>query len=421
MTDTLIPTVRQFTATQFFLVAFKSLAFCFAVCAIYFVILVATQEHSRRLVTTVDEPQRILDVLSAMPEAERSALTAREWLAVSANPLDITGLKNLAVLYFVSGDITKSNLLTVLASNRSLRDVSAQSAAFKILIDSKEYSEALYRLDGLIRAKPEKNTELMATAIAFGENAETMPFLIEVLAQNPPWRGNFLSLFCEKSFSENNVYRLFSAVNRTTSPITKIELRPFLRRLFQDGSYEKANYVWLDFLSTLELRRVATVFDGGFDLELGNLYFDWTFEPLKNVDLRIIPRAPGSTDRVLQIEFANGRSAFNQLTQILQLAPGNYLFSGEAKADQLQNEQGLVWRINCISPSDEMVMQSSPTRGTVGWAYSEKNFTVPQQNCRIQRLHLELSAKSELDQQISGRAYFDNIRIQKSEFNGVAQ
>ena len=73
------------------------------------------------------------------------------------------------------------------------------------------------------------------------------------------------------------------------------------------------------------------------------------------------------------------------------------------------------------APSDEMVMQSSPTRGTVGWAYSEKNFTVPQQNCRIQWLHLELSAKSELDQQISGRAYFDNIRIQKSEFNGVAQ
>ena len=267
------------------------------------------------------------------------------------------------------------------------------------------------RSTGLIRAKPERKAELFPVVASFAEAEDSSAPLVDVLAQNPPWRYELLTLVGEKSAQADTGYRLLSALQKRGSTVTTAELRPYLNRLITERTYDKANFVWLDFLSDVELRKAAFVFDGEFALDLGNRYFDWTHDPLKNVDLRIVPRASGSTDRVLRVEFASGRTAFSHFYQILRLSPGGYVLSGEAKAENLDNEGGLVWRLYCISKETTLIAESPRNSGTAAWGTFDKSLEVPPVNCDTQKLRLELNARAVFDQQISGRAFYDNIAI----------
>jgi hypothetical protein len=399
------------TASSPLLPAFMGLALMFAVFSVYLIVSSFSEPGARPFGAPGTPPERVMDRLKGMALAERNALQNREQEALPQNPMDLSALKNLAVLAEVAGDKAQSEALTLLAGKRSLRDLPVQAAVLKINLDRQDYAGALYGLDGLIRARPERMAELLAMAASFAETDRSMAPLVDVLAQNPPWRSALLAWVGGKSKQADTGYRLLSALKKSGSPVTNAELRPYLSRLITERAYDKANFVWLDFLSDVELRKAAFVFDGEFALDLGNRYFDWTYDSLKNVDLRIVPRGSGSTDRVLRVEFASGRTAFSHLYQILRLSPGSYVLSGEAKAENLENEGGLVWRVYCISQETALIAESSRNMGTVAWGAFDKSFVVPPVNCETQQLRLELNARAVLDQQISGRAFYDNIAI----------
>lgn len=411
MTSTASSAPQKSTASSPLLLAFMGLALMFAVFSVYLMVSSLSGEDSRLLAPPGTPPERVMDRLKALPEAERKALQNREREALAQNPMDLSALKNLAVLADVAGDKAQSKALTLLAGKRSLRDLPVQAAVLKINLDRQDYAAALYGLDGLIRAKPERMAELLAVVASFAETGQSMAPLVDVLAQNPPWRSALLAWVGEKSAQADTGYRLLSALKKNGSPVTTAELRPYLNRLIAERAYDKANFVWLDFLSDVELRKAAFVFDGEFALDLGNRYFDWTYNPLNNVDLRIVPRASGSTDRVLRVDFASGRTAFANFYQILRLSPGSYVLSGEAKAENLENEGGLVWRLYCISKENTLIAESPRNLGSVAWGAFDKSFVVPPVTCDTQQLRLELNARAVLDQQISGRAFYDNIAI----------
>ena len=395
--------------------AFRGLALAFAVVAGYLILQSLTGGSPRLLGGEEIPPERMLERLKTLPAAERQALLAREQKDLASDPLKLTALTNMVLLYEVLGDKGRSQELTVLAGQRSLRDLPVQRAVLQILLDRKDYSGALYRLDGLIRSRPERSAELMQVMISFIDTETARASLVDMLSQDPPWRDTFLSLIGQQSKQIDSVYRVFSALRKTASPVTSPELRPFLQRLITEGSFERANYVWLDFLSDAELRKVAPVFDGNFDLDIGNRFFDWTYKPMKNVDLRIVPRASGSADKVLRVDFGSGRTPFANFSQLLRLEAGQYLLSGEAKSDNLKNEGGLVWRVRCLADASPVIAQSLPLLGTLAWSRFEKSFTVPAQNCATQQLRLELNARAKLDYQISGRVLYDNIAIKKRD------
>lgn len=411
MISTAFPAPQKKTASSPLLLAFMGLALTFAVFSVYLMVSSLSGEDSRLLAPPGTPPERVMDRLKGMAVAERNALQNREQEALAQNPMDLSALKNLAVLADIADDKAQSEALTLLAGKRSLRDLPVQAAVLKINLDRQDYASALYGIDGLIRARPERMAELLAVLASFAETDQSMAPLVDVLAQNPPWRSALLAWVGEKSKQADTGYRLLSALKKNGSPITTAELRPYLGRLITERAYDKANFVWLDFLSDVELRKAAFVFDGEFALDLGNRYFDWTYNPLKNVDLRIVPRASGSTDRVLRVEFASGRTAFSHLYQILRLSPGSYVLSGEAKAENLENEGGLVWRLYCISHETTLIAESPRNTGTMAWGIFDKSIEVPPVNCDTQQLRLELNARAVLDQQISGRAFYDNIAI----------
>lgn len=383
--------------------------------SLYFLIQGLADPRSRALVPEDTPPEKAVEALKAMPETERAALLAREQAALHSNLLDIKALKNLLVLAEVAGDPNQVQALTRLAADRNLRDVGVQAVLLQVLLNAKDYRGALYRLDGLTRARPAEIGNLLPSLASFALEGERRGALVEVLKTNPPWRARLIDHVTSGSFDVAAAYQLITELRQAGSPVSDQQLGLMVDRLVNIKEYDKAYFIWLNSLSEAELRRAGTVFDGDFKADIVNRIFDWTFRPMDNVELRLTPRAAGSADQVVRIDFAPGRTAFANLFQYIRLSPGTHILTGEGKTEDLANAGGLVWRIHCAGQAGPPLAESPALRDTMAWAPFEAAFTVPDSGCDTQILRLELSARTALDQEISGRAFYDNIAVTKRE------
>lgn len=373
--------------------------------------MVNAPDQSRLLPGNLTGEQAIAQ-LKAMPHDQLINLQDQQKKRLANNPTDLDAIKNLAVMADLLGDKTQLANLSLIAATRSLRDFPSQMAALQVLLTQKDYPRALYHIDALLRSDPQRHDEMIAMLNSFADAPDSFAPLVDLLKTSPPWRGSFIAYLEQNTKQTETSYALLSSLRSQGCIISPDELRPLLARLISEKAYDRANYIWLDFLSDVELRKTSLVYDGGFDLDIGNRFFDWTYQPIANVDLRLIPKSTGSVDRVLRISFSNGKIPFNNFFQLLRLQPGKYVFNGEEKSEKLDTNSGLVWRFTCISHDVTLLGSTEPLLDVSSWKNFDLNFTVPANNCDTQELRLANNARAELDQQISGTAYYDNLTLQ---------
>jgi hypothetical protein len=136
---------------------------------------------------------------------------------------------------------------------------------------------------------------------------------------------------------------------------------------------------------------------------------------VKNAELVLAPRAAGSVDRVARVNFVGFRENFAHFFQYLRLAPGNYLLTGEAKAEELTAGAAMVWEVMCVDDQPTTLATSPATSGSAPWATFEAGFTVPPQGCMTQLLRLTLKDNLPASEGVSGRVFYDNINISKRD------
>lgn len=379
--------------------------------ASFFLVSRSLVPDDRTLVEQGTAADQITARLQGLTDPEREVIAARERAILGQQLLDVLALKNLAVLAQLSGDQKTANALALTAGDRNLRDVATQAVVLQNLLAAEDYSGALRRYDGLMRARPEDMDKLLPGVAAFAHNPAALPSLISLLASDPPWRARFIRYLVESDKDDGATYQLFTALGQVGSPVTAAQLGALVQRMIRNGNVDRAYYVWLDALTETELRKVGLVYDGDFDGGLKGRSFDWTNIALPNIDVVTAPRAAGSTDQVLRLNFAPGSVAFAHVYQYLRLSPGSYRLTGETKAENLETSNGLVWRIYCVQPQLLRIATSPHVKGSENWAPFEQNFTVPDSECSTQLLRLELDAPAKLDQQISGRASYDVLKI----------
>jgi hypothetical protein len=353
--------------------------------------------------------------LKALPIEQLLKLQVEQKQVLATNPTDELVIKNLAALAELLGEKSSQTSLTLIAANRSLRDFPAQAAAIQILLAEKNYEKTLFHIDGLMRSDPDHQKLMLELLASFAENREALEPLAKALKESPPWRWSFIQYLEETRKQTATSYAVLSAIRKVGGKVAHIEVTPLIVKLISEKSFDQANYIWLDFLSDAELRKVSLVFDGNFDLDFGNQFFDWTNQPLPNVDLRLVPRSSGSVDRVLRINFSSGKTQFRHIFQYMRLQPGNYILRGEEKTDGLVTNSGLVWQATCISQEPKIIGTTEPLIEATSWKTFETNFVVPAEGCDTQELRLSNNARSYLDQQISGIASFDNLSVQQIE------
>ncbi len=331
-----------------------------------------------------------------------------------AEPLDLLPLINLAILNENVGDKALSENYVMTLARRTLQEKPIQIAALNLFLTKNDYAASLRVLDALTRIDG-KNYRLYAAEIAkLAETDEGRIAIAKHFAAHPRWRRDFVNFLAnDPARDPNQLYRVFGAFQSVKSPPTRLETQSLLRRLVGDGNYDKAYFVWLDSLNEAELRKVDGIFDGNFEFDFGDRYFDWTVVPVENAEVATLARDDKGTERSLVVSFASARTNFRHISQMLKLAPGDYNFTGESKVDNLLNERGLTWRVYCFPNPTQPILSSKAFKGTEPWSPFAGQFTVPSTLCETQVLRLEMVAVVVADTQISGRVAFDKLRVER--------
>lgn len=329
------------------------------------------------------------------------------------NPLDADTLIELSRIEAAGGDAEAAERLKLLAGDMTRRDVSVQVEALTILLKRRDFDAVMVRLDGLIRARPVQAENFLSVAGEVAADPDGANAVARMLAQSPPWRGQFLSQLLAKGQADT-AYKVISALRASGVAVDPAELASVIDFHLSRGDQDKAYAIWLSSLNESELKDVRLVYDGGFAHPVRSLRFDWTVKAADGFAYRTFPRNTASMDQSLQIELNGFRGHFDNLSQLLRLTPGRYRISGEARFEAFQSTTGLVFRLYCLDGGNFALLEETPALPQSSqWVAFEKTFAVPQNACSGQILRLETKTKPSDDLLISGQVAIDNVQIQR--------
>jgi hypothetical protein len=373
------------------------------------------QDAKIHTIVPEDTPQeKITGLLTALSEVQRLALIKSEKEIFSNEPLDSSTLVNLSVLYSLQGDKIRADRLTQLGADRSYRDMGAQVSAMRLSLENKDFSNALYRLDGLLRSNPKQAGDFFQVLNSVAGTEVGLKAVTTLLKTNPPWRQQYLNDTAVHVENSKLLYQIFTDLRKLDVSVEDAELRPFLYNLMGAKSYEAAYFVWLDSLSPEALRKTGMIFDGSFDLTPRNMTFDWNIIPAKNAEITVKARPGSATNRSLKLQLLNAAWSQANVYQYMRLGEGAYHLSAEAMAENLKTDGGLLWKLSCIESG--VTLGRSPILAKSGpWLGFDFDFTIPAEGCNTQIIGLNPASSAALDQVISGRVYYDNFKIVKSE------
>jgi hypothetical protein len=231
-----------------------------------------------------------------------------------------------------------------------------------------------------------------------------------MLAANPPWREWFLTELGKRQ--PDAAAAMFRSLRAGPTPPTQAETRAYLRELVNRGAVTQAYLAWVQGLPPARQMALPLLFNGGFDQPLSGVPFDWTIDRIPGAATSI-RTAVGGNGRTVMVEYADQRVAYRNLWQVLMLGPGRYTLHGRVRTIALENARGLVWRLYCLGKTDQPVAESDRFKGTADWQSFALSFEVPAEGCRGQVLRLEIATRIVLEQNISGRIWFDDMSIDR--------
>ena len=330
--------------------------------------------------------------------------------AVIAEPLNASGLINLAVLANRQGNHVAAEKFYTLASRLSGRNYAAQTPLIDTLIGRGQVSEALVHIDGVLRTKPQQSPQIYAVLAALAQREDGLPALVKLLASDPPWRRNFLNFASADVAYADTVYSVLAEMRKNHIAIADAEIRGYLKNLIEHKNVPKAYFVWLDFLNERQLRNVKLLYDGDFSVPSQNLFFDWTVKALSDVGVSEVARVGGQGEQSLMVDFARARPNSNMIEQILMLPPGNFSLQGEVNAKNLHSDIGVHWQIRCEEKTSAIATMAGRSAGQ-GWEKMETEFVIPAQDCATQKLVLRMAEPLDGMQTVTGQIYFDKMRV----------
>lgn len=373
------------------------------------------REQGSALIVSKDVvPEKVLETLKNINNSDQARLTLEQKKQLAENPLDRLALLNLSVLYGLSGNVAKSNGLALRAADRSFRDLSAQSAAINLSLGQKNFDDAVFRIDGLLRSRPEFSSIYFELLLKITTVPEGLAATTKMLSGNPPWRDKFIKNSVKDKERSAVIYSIFAGLREANAEVSNSELRAYLTELFDNKNYETAYFVWLDFLSPSELLKVGLVYDGGFDMPWRNLNYGWNVIPAANSDMTVGAQNGTASDLVLKLNFQASQISSVNVYQYLRLEPGNYHLSVEMSAERVQSTGGLMWQTRCIE-SGAFTGQGSTILNATPRTNYEFDFRVDETQCATQQLMLLSASRAALDQVFTGFLVFDNFKISKIE------
>lgn len=371
----------------------------------------AETDPQRALGWRDDHPEALFRTAEQAAEdparAEQAADLARR--ALRSNPLDGRAYRVLAQLAQAEGDEEKALELYTVAANRAPRDSAAHVFLLRHHLRNERFVEALYHLDLLLRVRPNLMRQFQPLLLGLAATPPAHAALADALAKQPPWRAGMLRIASTQASDLDAVAPLFDAVRRSDGGLSDSELGPWLDRLVREGRVGQAYLIWAASLPAERQKVLGNVFNGGFEHPPESLGFDWRIGRVAGARIDRMGGPGVGGDRALRVAFEYRRVPFNHVRQMLALPPGRYRLALRARADGLQSGPGLVWEVSCVKGGPALG-RTEPLRGQVPWKELHADIEVPE-GCEGQWLALRLPARIKAEQQIGGRAWFDDLKM----------
>ncbi len=355
------------------------------------------------------EGEAISAALKKLSPDQIKELQKREAESLQRDPLNASALRNLILLSGLGDKKETQEQLALQISKYSKRNTASQLVTINILFSRRRFDDALIEVDALLRARPQTTPIILPSLLALAADKDGSVALANMLKTEPPWRAELMQFAVKNDVEGNIPLGILNALRSAKAAVMPSEVTWLIGALITAKKVEKAYFVWLDFLPPEDLRFVERVFDGGFDREPKNSYFDWTIVPRQNARIAIKFRPGTVSNRGLAIDFFDDKGFFLNVSQYLQIAPGKYDLSFEFMAPNLKTEEGLVWALRCDFAT---VLGKSPKLQKAGpWQTLSFPFEIPETGCNTQVLRLESASTAVLDTRISGQMFFDTIKI----------
>lgn len=385
---------------------------------LYRVLSLGLADHYAR-----SNPERALFWRSNHPEAlyrmADSQARAKRWSeaaifskrAIAANPLDGRAVRVLAQSVEASGETKRAAALFQLAAKLAPRDLQAHAWLLQSALQNRQAQPAVTHLDAILRVEPQIIASLRPQANALAANPATRSAMVSALSDSPRWRRDFLVELPKAQIRSDALAPFFEQLS-VSSGLTSEEFQPWLERLRHEKRYSQAFVTWANLVPVAQRKYLGTVFDGGFEVspELQIAPYGWNSKPIENAFMLWTGIRGTVGEASFTVQFEGRRTPFDHLWQALVLPPGKWQLSWRAKANRLESNRGMVWRVSCESDGRTLA-ESEPMRGQFEWRALEMAFEIPP-DCAGQRLGLLIPARIPAETQINGALWLDEVRIQ---------
>jgi len=318
---------------------------------------------------------------------------------VVAGPLlqaSIWGDPTNALAYLVLADLWASDeRLTAAVSLVEIADILgpmripalARSAAFWYEHDRPDL--ALERWSALLRNHPESSRELFPWLVGVADDPDERALLQPLLERPPDWWDRFFAYAVAHAPRVEAVMFLYQGRNRGQDVPTAAEQRVYLDRLWKEGRWPEAHRAWLGGLDAQSQEGLDLLYNGGFELPVTGIGFDWRIQPLPGVTVETVQTYGTRGGRALHVAFDGRSPRFRHVLHPLFLDPGRYRLQGRVRPDGLAAGQGLRWVVGCHWPDPQAIATSAAFAGKDDWQAFGLDFEVPAADCPLQVLRLE--------------------------------
>lgn len=361
---------------------------------------------------------QIVAARTSLEAGQLDAAQAEAHAALRRDPTSVDALVVLAEAAVAREDLAAARALHGEAAGRSQRAVTSHAWLASHLGGQGDVAGALHHVDVLLRGHFDLRESLYPALAQLLDSQAGIEALAGRLGAAPAWRLGFMRhLGRDEDASSESLLALYSALEHTPNPPTLEERQPLLQRLVGEERYRQA---WLMFVATLDGRGLAelgNVFNGSFELDSSGLPFDWQFGRVAGAVIEQVQAVDdqGERGRRLRIDFLNRRVPFNHVSQLLLLDPGEYRLEGRVRLESLSNPRGLQWVVQCAPAPRTELLRSERFNGTRAWSRFGDEFSVPAEGCEAQWLRLQIPARIDAERQVSGRAWFDDMTVQRSK------
>jgi tetratricopeptide (TPR) repeat protein len=339
---------------------------------------------------------------------------ALHWLdeAVRSNPADGRSYALIAQIREGAGDIPGAEAAMRAASDAAPRrtDVQEEAAAFWIRRGNVE--QALQHFDVALAFPGEARTRLFPVLLNIADAEPLRPAFGPLLARPVRWWPEFFALAARNAARIDTLRALYAMQADGPNELTPEALRAYLQRLQEEGLWLESYFAWLNSLGRGPLGTIGNLFNGSFELPISNLGFDWIVGSTPQVQITVASTYGATGGKALRVAFAGPRVRYRHLRQYLLLGPGAYTVQGRARPDGLQATYGLQWAVYCLD-AQEPLGTSERFVGSDQWRRFSFTFTVPERDCPVQMMQLELAGRVALDFEAKGAVWFDDLSVER--------